>query len=149
LWARQEAVFRSLLRVAKDAGKPVIVHSRKAEARMLEVLREEGMSRVDWHCFGGKVKLGLQIAEVPGQYLSIPANARRSESFRKLLSTLPRDRILLETDCPYLGPERDVTNEPKNVALTLALAAESWEVSEERALDQLSDNFEALMGFRP
>jgi TatD DNase family protein len=149
LWALQEVVFRDLLRVAKAAGKPVIVHSRKAEARMLEVLREEGMPRVDWHCFGGKVKLGLRIAQEPGHFLSIPANARRSESFRKLLAELPRDRVLLETDCPYLGPDREVLNEPKNVALTLALAAELWHVPEERAADQLAENFEALFGFAP
>lgn len=148
-WARQEEVFRALLRVAKDAGKAVIVHSRKAEARMLEVLREEGVARVDWHCFGGKTKLGLRIAEEPGHFLSIPANARRSESFRKLLADLPRDRVLLETDCPYLGPERDVLNEPKTVAGTLAFAAELWGVPEERAADQLADNFEALFGVRP
>jgi TatD DNase family protein len=148
-WARQEQVFRALLRIARDAGKAVIVHSRKAEARMLEVLREEGVERVDWHCFGGKTKLGMRIAQERGHYLSIPANARRSESFRKLLADLPRDRVLLETDCPYLGPERDVVNEPRTVAGTLALAAELWQVPEERAADQLSDNFEALFGVRP
>lgn len=145
---RQEQVFRALLRVAKEAGKPVIVHSRKAEARMLEVLREEGVTRVDWHCFGGKVKLGSRIAQEPGHFLSIPANARRSESFRKLLAELPRDRVLLETDCPYLGPDREAWNEPKNVAVTRTLAAELWGVAEERVADQLADNFETFFGFR-
>lgn len=148
-WERQEQVFRALLRLARAAGKAVIVHSRKAEARMLEVLREEGATRVDWHCFGGKTKLGQRIAEEPGHFLSIPANAVRSESFRKLLSVLPRDRVLLETDCPYLGPERDVLNEPKTVVGTLALAAAAWGIPEERAADQLADNFEALFGVRP
>ena len=149
LWARQEEVFRRLVRAARHLGKPVVVHSRKAEQRMLEVLVEEGADRVDWHCFGGKVKLGQRIAEHRGQWLSIPANAAKSESFRRLLETLPRDRVLLETDCPYLGPERGVLNEPANVAVTLALAAELWGCPEERVLDQLEDNFEALFGFRP
>jgi TatD DNase family protein len=146
LHARQEDVFRSLLRLAKDARKAVIVHSREAEARTLEVLREEGVTAVDWHCFGGRSRLALEIARQPGHYLSIPANARRSNAFRKLLAELPRDRVLLETDCPYLGPERDVTNEPGNVAITLRLASELWGLPEERVVDQLADNFAALFG---
>lgn len=148
LWARQEVVFRRLVRLAKEAGKPIVVHSRKAEARMLEVLVEEEMTRVDWHCFGGKVKLGLRIGE-GGHYLSIPANARKSESFTRLLRDLPRDRVLLETDCPYLGPERGVDNEPANVAHTVRYAAECWGCTEEIVVDQLETNFETLFGFRP
>lgn len=148
LWARQEEVFRSLVRLAIEADKPMIVHSRKAEARMLEVLQEEGATRVDWHCFGGKTRLGLRIAE-HGHWLSIPANARKSEAFTKLLRELPRDKVLLETDCPYLGPERGVTNEPANVSVTAAYAAELWGWPLERVVDQLAQNFEALFGFAP
>jgi len=124
------------------------VHSRKAERRMLEVLQEMGATRVDWHCFGSKVKLGQRIA-AHGHWLSIPANARRNPGFRRLLETLPRDKVLLETDCPYMGPDRDALNEPANVAHTVALAAELWAMPEEAVLDQLEDNFEALFGERP
>lgn len=148
LWGRQEEVFRKLVRLSMEAGKPLIVHSRKAEARMLEVLQEEGATRVDWHCFGGKVKLGLKIA-AQGHWLSIPANARKSESFTRLLKELPRDRVLLETDCPYLGPEKGVLNEPANVAVTAAYAAELWGWPVERVREQLASNFEALFGFVP
>jgi TatD DNase family protein len=148
LWAIQEVRFRRLVSIAMEADKPIVVHTRKAERRALEVLAEMGATRVDWHCFSSKVKLGRRIA-AHGHWLSIPANARRAENFRALLSTLPRDRVLLETDCPYLGPERDQLNEPANVAVTVALAAELWDEPEERVVDQLEDNFEALMGFRP
>lgn len=148
LWERQEQIFRRLVRLAKEAGKPIIVHSRKAEARMLEVLLEEDVTRVDWHCFGGKVKLGMRIGE-GRHWLSIPANARKSESFTRLLRDLPRDRVLLETDCPYLGPVRGTDNEPANVAVTVAYAAECWGCSEAQVIDQLESNFEALFGFRP
>ncbi len=148
LWGKQEQVFRALLRLALDHGKPVILHSRKAERRALEVLTEEGVERVDWHCFGSKVKLGRAIGE-QGHWLSIPANAARVESFRRLLEVLPRDKVLLETDCPYLSPVRGVENEPANVTHTVALAAELWGVPEERVVDQLQENFEALFGFPP
>lgn len=148
LWERQEDVFRQLVTVAMQADKPIICHSRKAERRMLEVLVELGATRVDWHCFGSKVSLGLQIAEA-GHWLSIPANARKSESFTALLRKLPRDKVLLETDCPYLGPEKGALNEPANVAGTAAYAAELWGCSLDEVHAQLAANFEALFGFAP
>lgn len=147
-WEAQERAFRRLVQVAMEAGKPIICHSRRAERRMLEVLVELRAERVDWHCFGSKVKLGRHIAE-QGHWLSIPANVARVESFRQLLATLPRDKVLLETDCPYLSPVRDQLNEPCQVTHTLALAAELWGVSEEAALAQLEENFEALFGVAP
>ncbi len=148
LWERQEQVFRKLVRLAIDTDKPMIVHSRKAEKRMAEVLAEEGATRVNWHCFGGKVKLGLRVGQ-SGHWLSIPANVAKSESFRLLLSRLPRDKVLLETDCPYLSPDREKLNEPANVRGTMSYAADAWGVPEERVVAQLEDNFEALFGFRP
>ncbi len=148
LWDKQEEAFRTLVKLAIEADKPVIIHTRKREKRALEVLQELGARRVNWHCFGGKVKLSRTIADA-GHYLSIPANARRSEGFTRMLQTLPRDKILLETDCPYLGPDKDKDNEPANVAHTLGYAAELWGVSEADALAQVSDNFTALFGVPP
>jgi TatD DNase family protein len=148
LWAEQERVFRALVAIALEADKPIIVHTRKRERRVLEILDEMGAERVDWHCFGGKVSLARQIAE-RGHYLSIPANARRHEAFTRMLETLPRDRVLLETDCPYLGPEAGVDNEPANVRTTLAYAAELWKQPEEAVLARMSESFEALFGVAP
>ena len=148
LWERQEEVFRRLVRLAMERDKPIIMHSRKAERRALEVLREEGAERVDWHCFGSKVKLGRQIGE-HGHWLSIPANVARVESFKKLLEVLPRDKVLLETDCPYLSPVRGELNEPANVAGTVEVAAQVWGCTPEMAAAQVEENFEALFGFAP
>jgi TatD DNase family protein len=94
------------------------------------------------------VKLAREIAEA-GHYFSSPANARRSESFTRMLETLPRDRLLLETDCPYLGPERDRDNEPANVSRTLAYAAELWKEPASNAEARLSENFARLFGVCP
>jgi TatD DNase family protein len=148
LWAKQEEAFRALVRIALDAEKPIIVHTRKRERRTMEILEELGASRVDWHCFGGKVTLARQIAE-RGHYVSIPANARRSESFTRMLQTLPRDRLLLETDCPYLGPVRDERNEPATVAGTAAYAAELWGTSVDEVVAVTSENFARLFGVAP
>ena len=146
LWGLQEQRFRRLVRLAMEADKPIIIHSRKAERRTLEVLQELGATRVNWHCYSSKVKLGRRIAE-HGHWLSIPANVRRAENFRRLLETLPRDKVLLETDCPYLGPDRDALNEPANVAGTAAFAAERWGVPMAEVEERLQDNFYALFGF--
>lgn len=148
LWARQEEVFRALVAIALEADKPIIIHTRKRERRAFEILVEMGAQRVVWHCFGSRVKLARRIAE-HGHWLSIPANARRNDSFRRMLETLPRERLLLETDCPYLGPDKGVDNEPANVARTGAFAAELWDCSEAAAQAQLEASFEAVFGAAP
>jgi TatD DNase family protein len=137
-----------LVRIAREADKAVIVHTRKRERRTFELLLELDATRVNWHCFGGRVKLARQIAE-HGHFLSIPANARRSESFTRMLQTLPRTQLLLETDCPYLGPDREARNEPANVRLTLEYAAELWSTTPEAAEATFAENFERLFRARP
>ena len=148
LWDRQEVIFRELVSLAMAADKPIIIHTRKREQRALEILAEMGATRVDWHCFGGKVKLAQRIAE-HGHWLSIPANVRKSESFAKMIEVLPREKVLLETDCPYLGPEKGERNEPKNVAVTVGYAAERWGCGEDEVVARMSDNFAALFGVAP
>jgi TatD DNase family protein len=148
LWERQEQVFRRLVRLALAADKAIIIHTRKAERRALEVLVEEGAQRVNWHCYSSKVKLALQIAE-QGHYLSIPANVGKAQNFQRMVQQVPRDRLLLETDCPYLGPVRGELNEPANVAVTAQFAAETWGCSADAVEDQLAANFEALFGVAP
>lgn len=148
LWPRQEAVFRDLVAIALAADRPIVVHTRKRERRAFEILREMGATRVDWHCFGGKVALARQIAE-HGHWMSIPANARRSESFTRMLETLPRDRVLLETDCPYLGPDRTRPNEPATIRGTAEYAAELWRCPPAEVEARLAENFDRLFGFPP
>lgn len=147
-WPAQEETFRKLVQLAMDADKAIIIHTRKRERRTLEILLELGAKRVNWHCFGGKVSLARTIAE-HGHYLSIPANAKRSESFTRMLQTLPRTQLLLETDCPYLGPERDQTNEPQNVRLTAEYTAQLWSTSVADVEQQLCANYERLFGCTP
>jgi TatD DNase family protein len=147
-WPAQDEAFKALVRIAMEADKAIIIHTRKREQRTFELLVELGATKVDWHCFGGRVNLARRIAE-HGHYLSIPANARRSESFTRMLETLPRTQLLLETDCPYLGPEKDQRNEPANVARTAAYAAELWQTSEGAVQSQMSENFERLFGVAP
>ena len=148
LWEAQEAVFRALVTVALEADKPIIIHTRKRERHAFEVLKEMGAERVVWHCFGGRVKLARAIAE-HGHWLSIPANARRNEAFTRMLQTLPRERLLLETDCPYLGPDKGEDNEPANVVRTAEYAAELWECGLEEVRASMEASFEGAFGVAP
>src|SRR6201999_2504074 len=108
---------------------------RKRERRAFELLQELGATRVNWHCYGGKLKLARGIAE-HGHCFSIPANARRSETFTRMLQTFPRTQLLLETDCPYLAPEPGQTSEPADVARTAVYAAELWQCTPEDVMEQ-------------
>lgn len=148
LWDVQEQHFRRLIRIAMAADKPLIIHTRKAEARALEVLLDEGAERVVWHCFSSKVKLGRRIAAA-GHWLSIPANVGKAQNFQRLVETLPRDKVLLETDCPYLGPERGVANEPKNVTVTAEWMAQSWGEPLDAVQRKVEENFHAVFGVAP
>ncbi len=147
-WGKQEDVFRELVELAMQAQKPIIIHTRKRERRTLEVLDELGAQRVNWHCFGGRVSLAREIAS-RGHFLSIPANARRSQSFTRILETVDRRQLLLETDCPYLGPTPGSINEPANVLVTAEYIAELWHMTLSDVEAQLCENYERLFGSPP
>ncbi len=148
LWPRQEEIFAELVRVAMAADRAIIIHSRKAEVRAFEILQALGATRVNWHCFSSRVKLARRIAAA-GHYLSIPGNARKSSGFTRLLEVLPRERILLETDCPYLSPVPGEPSEPAHVAGTAAYAAELWGCEVEAVQARIEQNFTELFGSAP
>lgn len=145
-FAAQELVFERLIDIAIESDLPVIVHSRKREARTAAILRAKGAKKVDFHCFGGRVKLAQECAERDRWHFSIPANARANEAFKKMLAVLPEDRLLTETDAPYLAPRRGERNEPANVTETVALLAElrGWTIAAAR--DRIHQNYIDLFG---
>jgi len=140
-FAEQERVFSALIEVAKQADLPVIVHSRKLEERTYKVLREVGPSKVVFHCWGGRVKRAVEIAEKHGWCFSIPANARRNGAFEKMLRILPEEALLTETDSPYLPPLPGARNEPQNVVDTVAFLATLRNIPVEVARDRVWRNF--------
>lgn len=119
----QEDVFRSHIRLAKEIGKPLIVHTREAHKRTLQVLKEEALHSKPgvMHCFSGDGKMLEAYLEL-GFYISVagPVTYPRSEKLRGLLKQIPADRLLLETDAPYLSPQarRSERNEPSFIKYT-------------------------------
>jgi len=143
--AEQERVLRRLCAVALRHDLPVILHSRKAEARTLAILREMGVEKADFHCFGGKLKQALAVAEA-GYYLSIPPVVERAEAFQRMAERLPLERLLTETDCPYMGPDRGERNEPANVPRGVRAMARARGISEDDMAEAIRANFRRLFG---
>lgn len=141
--AEQERVFRGLIEVAQKHNLPVIIHSRKAELRCFEILQEMKVEKADFHCFGGKLKLARRIAEA-GYYISIPPVVVRAESFQRFAAKLPIECLLTETDCPYMGPERDALNEPSNVPIGVEAMAQARGISTLEMAQAIQANYERL-----
>jgi len=142
-WDEQERVLVRLIEVAKSHDLPLILHTRKGEQRTFELLQEHEVVKADFHCYGGKVKLAKRIAAA-GYYFSIPSAVERLDSFRGLVKALPLDKILTETDSPYMGPDRGERNEPATVPRGVAAIAEVKEISVEEAAAAIRENFNKL-----
>ncbi|MBW6463156.1 MAG: TatD family hydrolase [Dethiobacteria bacterium] len=135
----QELIFREQLRLACRTDKPVIIHSRQAHNETLKILKEEELpSRVGvMHCFSGSFAQMEKFLEL-GFYISIagPVTYPKSHELRDLLKFIPSDRLLLETDAPYLPPQayRSERNEPAFIRLTYERVA----LTLDQDLEQLS-----------
>jgi TatD DNase family protein len=110
----QQDDFSKMLGLAKDLGKPVVVHSRKAEEKCIEMLSSHSMKKVVMHCFCGKKKLVKQIAD-NGWAITIPTSVVRAQQFQDIAKEVPLTQLFCETDTPYLSPVKEQWNEPANV----------------------------------
>ncbi len=126
---QQEEGLRMHLRLAAEVKKPVVLHCREACAPMLAILREEGSLPACGvvHCFSGTAEDAAEFLGM-GYYLSFagPLTFKKNDDLRKLFADLPEDRILLETDSPYLAPLpfRGKRNEPAYIPRLYEKAAE-------------------------
>jgi TatD DNase family protein len=126
---RQAQVFRAQLLLARDLDLPVVVHSRDALEETFAILDKAGFAgrRLLWHCFGGGPKLARRILD-RGWHVSIPGPVtyRRAEALREAVRIVPLERMVIETDCPYLAPEpwRGKRNRPALLAFVAAAVAE-------------------------
>ncbi|HVF48457.1 MAG TPA: TatD family hydrolase [Pyrinomonadaceae bacterium] len=126
----QRAVFVRQLRFAREAGLPVIIHSREADAETVEILRAEwagGSLRGVMHCFGGGAEMAESVLEL-GFMISFAGNVtfKKAEPLREVARRVPLARLFVETDCPFLTPVpfRGQRNEPARVVETARCLAE-------------------------
>jgi TatD DNase family protein len=125
----QRRAFRQQIRLARDVGLPLIIHDRDAHEEVLAILREEHAAEIGGvlHCFSGDLVMARQCMEL-GFYISFPGTVTypKNEEGRAVVQGVPVDRMLVETDCPYLSPQafRGRRNEPAYVRHTAeAIAA--------------------------
>ncbi len=111
---KQKIVFERMLDLAKKLDKPVIVHCRDAEKETIEVLEKKKMKKVIMHCFMGSDKLVERILK-HGWIFSIPTNVCYDLKMQEIVKIVPVDKILCETDSPFLEPNRKKNNEPARV----------------------------------
>ncbi len=109
--------FRQLIELAIKIDKPLIIHTRKAEKEVLDILKEyiekTNFRKFNLHCFCGKKKLIKQIREL-NIYCSIPLTILNTQSFRILVEGLRINQLLVETDSPFLNPSKE-RNSPLNI----------------------------------
>lgn len=107
----QKTLFEKLIKLAENINKPIIVHSRKAEQEVIEILGSSKLKKVLLHCFSGKKNLVKRAAEL-GYYFSIPTKVVRAENFQLMIKEVNINQLFCETDAPYLSPYNNKTNEP-------------------------------------
>ena len=146
----QAQVFRQHIHAARETGLPLVIHTREADAAMAEILREEharGPFRMLMHCYTSGAELARQATEM-GAWFSVSgiATFKAAEEVRALVRDMPADRIIVETDCPYLAPVpyRGRRNEPAYIGLVLQKLAEIRGWSAEEADRRTTDAFFAL-----
>ncbi|MFO0838640.1 MAG: TatD family hydrolase [Phycisphaerae bacterium] len=122
---RQEQVFRRQLELAVAVGRPVVIHARKAEDRCCDVLADYPalVGRVVFHCFSGDLPMARRILDM-GLFLSFTGviTFRNADALREVVRFAPHERVLLETDAPYLSPEPMRKIRPNEPALLVHTA---------------------------
>jgi TatD DNase family protein len=148
--AVQQDSFRWHIDLAKRTGKALQIHDRDAHADVLRILEEEGApQRTVMHCFSGDAELARTCVE-RGYHLSFAGTVtfKNARSLRDALAVTPLDRVLVETDAPYLTPQpwRGSTNAPYLVPLTVRAMAGVLGVAVPTLCGALSANSEAVYG---
>ena len=151
----QAAVFRQHIEAARRTGLPLVVHTREADAVMGDILREEyaaGPFKLLMHCYTSGPELAKTAAEL-GAWFSVSgiATFTAAEEVRAVIRDMPADRIIVETDCPYLAPvpHRGRRNEPAYVGHVLDKLAEIRGWSRDEAEARTTDAFFALFDSIP
>jgi TatD DNase family protein len=150
----QMKVFQRQLQLAGEANLPVIIHTREAEAETIETLKSHGAGgspRGIMHCFSGSSWLAQQAIDL-GFYLSFSGilTFKKAEELRAIAKQVPLDRLLIETDCPFLAPVpyRGKRNEPAHVVEVARCLANLHEKTIEEMGQITSENFASLFNLK-
>jgi TatD DNase family protein len=146
----QHAVFRAQIALARRRGLPVVIHTREAEDDTIAILREEGGGtlRGVLHCFTGTPALARRAIDDLGFYVSLAGIVTfpKAAELRETARLVPLDRLLTETDSPFLAPvpHRGQRNEPALVAAVVAALAADRGIPAADLAARTTDNYRAL-----
>ncbi|MBC8466408.1 MAG: TatD family hydrolase [Deltaproteobacteria bacterium] len=147
----QPKIFRRQLGIARDLSLPVIIHDREAHEEVYSILKTMGKKERQGviHCFSGDRDLAEAFMKL-GYFISIPGTVtyKNASNIKDVASSIPLDRILVETDSPFLAPvpKRGKRNEPFNVVFTAREIARLRNISFEEVALQTSENARSLFG---
>ncbi len=147
----QIIAFKSQIELAIKINLPIIVHNRESNDDVMNTIREykDSNLRAQFHCFAGSAEDAKELIGL-GHYISFTGNItfKKAESLREILKQVELDRLLLETDSPFMTPEpyRGKRNEPSNVLLVAEKIAEVHQVSLEKVLEATNNNVLKLFG---
>ena len=143
-WSFQQKVFKEFIDLSKSIDKPLIIHSRSAGKYAIDMLIRNGAERVVMHAFDGRPSYAERGAK-KGFYFSIPPSVARSEQKQKLVKRLSLENLLLESDAPVLGPERNMINKPSNIRVSAEWIAKLKGVSYELVIEKTEENTRELL----
>ncbi|WP_458110003.1 TatD family hydrolase [Bacillus zhangzhouensis] len=141
----QKEVFRRQIALAKEVNLPIIIHNRDATEDVVTILKEEGAADVGgiMHCFTGSLEIAKACMEM-NFYISFggPVTFKNAKKPKEVVKDIPSDRLLIETDCPYLTPApfRGKRNEPSYVKYIAEQIAELREMSFEELAELTTEN---------
>lgn len=147
----QRQVFAMQMHLARKLDKPCVIHCRDAEDDCLAFLEAGGFKNYPllWHCFGGTPDLASRIIK-NGWHISVPGSVTypKNSASRDALNVIPQERLLLETDCPYLPPVpwRGTRNEPAYLVFTARAVASALALPPEQIWDQTGKNAVRFFG---
>ncbi len=136
---RFEQVFSRCLELAKELGKPIVLHTRKAEQDCFDMVVSHGIKNAVFHCYAGGMTLARQIID-SSFLISLSSNLDRSKNTKKIAKSFPLEMLLTETDSPFLSPVPGQKNEPANVKLVVEKIAELRGMSIEEVNRQTTEN---------
>lgn len=139
---KQQEIFRRQLELAKKLNKPVVIHSREAMEDTLNILREYPEVKGIFHCYPGSVESAKEV--IDRFYLGIGGvlTFKNAKKLVEVVENIPLDRLILETDCPYMAPTpfRGKRNEPMYVEYVAKKIAEIKNISYEEVVKATNEN---------
>lgn len=137
----QEKAFKEQIKIAKNHEIPVVIHSRNAEKRVIEILEEKNLNKVFMHCFNGSKDL-LELAVDNNFLVGVTTQILYSERAQQVGKNVPLHKLLIETDSPFLYP--DGRNNPSNVAKVAEKLSELRKEKTEEIISDTNSNFRNL-----